>query len=124
MGRTHNIHSNLPESKAACFSPGGSAARVSDALSALSGRWKVEILFSLLACQTCRYSELERNITGISQKMLAQQLRELERDGLINRHIYPEIPPKVEYSLTELGQSLRVPLRMLREIGVAMHNRE
>lgn len=122
MGRTHNIHSNLPKGKGPCFSAGGSAEHVSDALSALAGRWKVEILFSLFAYQPCRYSELERNIGGISQKMLAQQLRELEQDGFISCHIYPEIPPKVEYSLTELGSSLRDPLRMLRKIGVSLKN--
>lgn len=72
----------------------------------LEGRWKLLILFQLFGGNTRRFSELERAIPKVTQKMLAQQLRQLEADGIVHRVIYPEIPPKVEYSLTEWGQSL------------------
>ena len=64
------------------------------------------ILFQLFAKGVLRFSELERAIPAVTQKMLIQQLRELERDGVVERTIYPEVPPKVEYSLTSLGQDL------------------
>ncbi len=70
----------------------------------LEGRWKMVILFQLFARPVLRFSELERAIPKVSQKMLAQQLRDLERDGLIERRVYAEVPPKVEYRLTEWGQ--------------------
>ena len=72
----------------------------------LEGRWKLLILFQLFGGRIRRFSELERAIPDITQKMLAQQLRQMERDGIVARKVYPEIPPKVEYSLTRWGQSL------------------
>nr|WP_246505211.1 winged helix-turn-helix transcriptional regulator [Coralloluteibacterium stylophorae] len=72
----------------------------------LEGRWKLLILFHLFGGQVQRYSELSRLIPGISEKMLAQQLRQLEADGLVHRTVYPQVPPKVEYRLTEWGQAL------------------
>ena len=72
----------------------------------LEGRWKLVILFHLFGGKTLRFSDLERAIPGISQKMLAQQLRHLEGDGIVTRSVYAEVPPKVEYRLTEWGQSL------------------
>ena len=72
----------------------------------LEGRWKLEILFRLFGGNVRRFSELERTIPEISQKMLAQQLRRMERDGIVRRIVYPEVPPKVEYCLTDWGQSL------------------
>jgi DNA-binding HxlR family transcriptional regulator len=72
----------------------------------LEGRWKLVILFHLFGGKVLRFSELERAIPGISQKMLIQQLRQLEADGLVARTIYPQVPPKVEYRLTAWGQSL------------------
>ena len=72
----------------------------------LEGRWKLVILFHLFGGKTLRFSELERAIPTISQKMLSQQLRQLERDGIVARTVHPEVPPKVEYHLTEWGQSL------------------
>lgn len=84
----------------------------------LQGRWKLAILFHLFGgvdkrCRVMRFSELERAIPAISQKMLIQQLRELERDGIVLRTIYPQIPPRVEYQLTKAGIALRPALRAL-----------
>jgi DNA-binding HxlR family transcriptional regulator len=75
-------------------------------LARIGGRWKIPILFHLLTGAK-RFSELRRAMAGVTQKMLTQQLREMERDGLVRREVYAQIPPKVEYSLTELGASLR-----------------
>jgi DNA-binding HxlR family transcriptional regulator len=84
----------------------------------LQGRWKLAILFHLFGGvdkrrRVMRFSELERAIPAISQKMLIQQLRELERDGIVLRTIYPQIPPRVEYQLTKVGIALRPALRAL-----------
>lgn len=76
------------------------------ALASLEGRWKMKILAHLLGGSTLRFSELERAISKISQKMLIQQLRALEQDGLVSRTVHPQVPPKVEYSLTDDGRSL------------------
>jgi DNA-binding HxlR family transcriptional regulator len=75
-------------------------------LKAIGGRWKVLILHELFN-GTKRFGELHRGLHGITQKMLTQQLREMEHDGLIHREIYMQVPPKVEYSLTPLGETLR-----------------
>lgn len=72
----------------------------------LEGRWKLLILFNLFGGRVKRFSELERAIPGISQKMLIQQLRQLETDGIVARKIYQQVPPKVEYRMTDWGQSL------------------
>ena len=82
------------------------AARVEDALKILEGRWKLVILFHLFGGRVMRFSDFERAIPGISQKMLIQQLRQLEADGIVHRTVYPQVPPKVEYRLTEWGQAL------------------
>jgi DNA-binding HxlR family transcriptional regulator len=86
------------------------------ALAVIGGRWKVPILWTLYA-STHRFGELSRQLTGITQKMLTQQLRELETDGLVHRKVYPEVPPRVEYSLTPLGRSLEPVLRSLTDWG-------
>jgi len=72
----------------------------------LEGRWKLLILFHLFPGKDLRFSELERAIPGISQKMLTQQLRQMENDGIVTRKIFNEVPPRVEYGLTEWGRSL------------------
>jgi len=75
-------------------------------LSVISGRWKVIILWHLFD-GTKRFSELQRGVVKVTQKMLAQQLRELAADGVVKRTVYAQVPPKVEYSLTPLGRSLQ-----------------
>jgi DNA-binding HxlR family transcriptional regulator len=82
------------------------AERVEQALKLLKGRWKLMILFCLFGGRVQRFSELERAIPSISQKMLTQQLRQMESDGIVWRVTHPEVPPRVEYGLTEWGQSL------------------
>ncbi|OLO09186.1 transcriptional regulator [Salinicola sp. MH3R3-1] len=88
------------------YTPDTAASDVEDALKMLEGRWKLIILFHLFDGKVQRYSDFEKLISGISQKMLAQQLRQLEADGLVARKVYPLVPPKVEYRLTPWGQTL------------------
>ncbi len=76
------------------------------ALKILEGRWKLVIILHLFHRPVLRFSELERAIPDVSQKMLTQQLRQLESDEIVQRTVYPEVPPKVEYTLTELGRAL------------------
>src|SRR5699024_8463502 len=75
------------------------------AISLIGGKWKMHILFWLWHKEVLRYSELKRNLEGVTHKMLSTQLKELERDGLVIRKEYPQVPPKVEYSLSERGKS-------------------
>lgn len=82
----------------------------------IGGKWKPVILWQLKE-KTKRFGELKRDITGITVKMLAQQLRELEQDGIISRRMYYEVPPRVEYSLTETGRSLDPVLTALSDWG-------
>jgi DNA-binding HxlR family transcriptional regulator len=91
---------------------------VETTLSVIDGRWKLPILFQLLD-GTKRFSVLKRTLSGATQRMLTLHLRELERDGLIHREIYREVPPKVEYSLTARGRSLEPLLRFMSEWGHA-----
>ena len=95
-----------PEGKQASYSPHSAAQSVQNVLRVLEGRWKLIILFQLFGGQVRRFSDLERSIPGISQKMLIQQLRQLESDGVVGRIVHHQVPPKVEYHLTEWGQSL------------------
>lgn len=76
------------------------------ALAMIGGRWKVPILWHLFPGPR-RFSEFRRDLPGITQKMLIQQLREMERDGIVLRRVYPQVPPKVEYSLSRTGKSLQ-----------------
>ncbi|TLX61055.1 transcriptional regulator [Stutzerimonas nosocomialis] len=88
------------------YTPDTAASGVENILKLLEGRWKLIILFHLFDGKVQRFSDLERLIPGISQKMLAQQLRQLEADGIVSRTVYPQVPPKVEYRLTAWGQAL------------------
>lgn len=84
----------------------------------IGGKWKGVILFHLLG-GTKRFNELARLMPAVTQRMLTRQLRELEADQIIERKVYPEVPPKVEYSLTEFGWTLEPVLRTLQGWGVS-----
>jgi DNA-binding HxlR family transcriptional regulator len=88
------------------ITPAVAAIGVSETLKVLGGRWKLTILFQLFGGKTLRFTELERAIPGVTQKMLRQQLRDLESHGVVRRVAYPVAPPKVEYSLTSQGEEL------------------
>ncbi|MFT8348230.1 winged helix-turn-helix transcriptional regulator [Clostridium saccharoperbutylacetonicum] len=86
-------------------------------LSILSGKWKLKIIYLLACSGTLRYGELKKNIEGITHKMLSSQLKELENENILLRKEYPQIPPKVEYSLLSKGQSLIPLVRDMCEWG-------
>ncbi|MEE1755239.1 winged helix-turn-helix transcriptional regulator [Streptomyces sp. SP18CS02] len=87
------------------------------AMDVVAGKWKSLILWELHHHGTRRFAELRRGLPGVSEKMLVQHLREMEEDGLVRREVYAEVPPKVEYSLTEHGVSLNTALAALGEWG-------
>ncbi|UFT99966.1 helix-turn-helix transcriptional regulator [Radiobacillus kanasensis] len=91
--------------------------RVENALNILVGKWKPIILLHLLQEGTKRFSELKRSMPGITQKMLTKQLRELEEEDIVERVVYPQVPPKVEYSITEYGRSLEPILEAMHDWG-------
>ncbi|WP_221347677.1 winged helix-turn-helix transcriptional regulator [Streptomyces beigongshangae] len=93
------------------------------AVDVVGGKWKPLILWALHDAGTLRFGELRRNVPGVSEKVLSQQVRELEADGVVHREVYGEVPPRVEYSLTELGQALNTALLPLGEWG-ERHMRE
>ena len=86
--------------------------RINDVLSRVGDRWSVLVVITLSRYGTLRFNELKRKL-GISQRMLSLTLKELERDGLVNRTYHPTIPPKVEYNLTEMGHSFHEPVHAL-----------
>ncbi|MFC0211026.1 winged helix-turn-helix transcriptional regulator [Paenibacillus chartarius] len=96
---------------------------VTTTIQAIGGRWKMLILWHLHEGGR-RYNELRRLIPGISQKMLAQQLKELEADGLIERRVFPEKPPRVEYEMTEYGKTLEPIFDIMYEWGVRHRTRQ
>lgn len=98
---------------------------VEDALNIIVGKWKPIVLLHLFEQGTMRFSELKRSMPGITQKMLTQQLRELEGEDLIHREVYPQVPPKVEYSITEYGKTIEPVMEAMHEWGVAhtLHKR-
>lgn len=87
------------------------------AISLIDGKWKMHILFWLWKKQTLRYSELKRLLGNVTHKMLSSQLKELEADGLLLRKEYPQVPPKVEYSLSDTGLTLMPVLEELCHWG-------
>src|SRR4029434_8367857 len=103
MTRTHEKVRYSPKGEP--YTPISAAQGVEDALKVLEGRWKLIILFHLFGGRVLRFSDLERAIPAISQKMLIQQLRQMEADGIVQRIVHNQVPPKVEYLLTTWGQS-------------------
>ena len=85
----------------------------------LGGKWKLLILWYVSFYKVQRFGELCRRLPGITQSTLTKQLRELEGDGLLHREVYPEVPPRVEYTLTELGYSLKPVLDAMQSWGEA-----
>ena len=106
MARTHKKVRYSPESKGEAYTPVTAALDVEQTFKVLEGRWKLLILFHLFGGNILRFSELEKAIPAISQKMLIQQLRQMEKDGMVRRIIHHQVPPKVEYGLTDWGQAL------------------
>ena len=92
------------------------ACPVETTLTLISNKWKVLIIRDLLP-GTKRFGELKKSIGSVSQKVLTAQLRQMEESGLLTRTVYPEVPPRVEYTLTELGQSLRPVVDALKNWG-------
>lgn len=97
--------------------PVPSLCKVGNTLDIFVGKWKTIILLHLLIGGTKRFSELKSLIPEITQKVLTAQLRELEEQDIVERHIYPEVPPRVEYSITEYGKTLQPILNMMHEWG-------
>jgi DNA-binding HxlR family transcriptional regulator len=97
--------------------PARDCAAVRQVLSFVGDKWTV-LVVSLLGRQRMRFNEMRRHIDGISQRMLTLTLRNLERDGLVTRTVYPTVPPRVEYELTALGHSLLVPVTALGDWAV------
>jgi DNA-binding HxlR family transcriptional regulator len=95
---------------------------VTDVLRRIGDKWSVLVLV-VLGARRHRFNELHRGIEGISQRMLTRTLRSLEQDGLVERKVYPTVPPSVEYGLTPLGQDLLVPLSAVADWAVANHDR-
>ena len=102
----YELKSMLGVEVAKLYTPTSAAANVEAALRLLEGRWKLVILSHLFGGKVMRFSDLERAIPNITQKMLGQQLRSLESEGIVVRKSYPQVPPKVEYRLSKWGQAL------------------
>lgn len=92
------------------------------ALDILGGKWKMPILWRLME-RTHRYGELRTSLGRVTHKMLTQQLRELERDGLLTRTVHPVVPPRVDYAITPLGRSARPAIEALRAWGTGIRRR-
>lgn len=91
-------------------------------LSVIGGRWKPVIIFNLFNNNVLRFGELRKAINGITERMLTNQLRELEKDRIVARKVYAEVPPRVEYSLTDYGRSLEPILMAMRDWGAEHMN--
>ncbi len=92
------------------------------AIDVVGGKWKLHLMW-VLGTGPRRFGQIRRLLTGVSEKVLAENLRQLEASGVVHREVYPEVPPRVEYSLTPLGEELAVALRPLEEWG-DRHRRE
>ena len=104
-----SMHLKVPaaiEGRDVCLGPDGAAAHVTHVVRMIQGRWKLPILFRLFADPTMRSSQLIRDIPGVSQKLLTQHLRELEKDHLVQRIDFKETPLRVEYQLSDKGRKL------------------
>src|ERR1700719_2640041 len=119
MARTNKKVGYSPTGKLEDVTPDMAASGVEGAFRMLEGRWKMVIIFHLFARGILRFSELEKAIPGVSQKMLIQQLRELERDGIVERVVYPQVTPRGEYRLTPWGQAICPALDSLLEWAAA-----
>ena len=93
------------------------ACPVATTVQMVGSKWKLLILRNLLA-RPWRFNELRKNLEGISQKVLTDSLRSMEGDGIITRTVYPEVPPRVEYSLSELGESMRPIIKAMEQWGI------
>lgn len=91
---------------------------VATTVSLIGSKWKLLIMRNLLA-RPWRFNELQKSIDGISQKALTEALRSMEADGIVSRTVYPEVPPRVEYALTELGESMRPIIKSMENWGKA-----
>lgn len=94
------------------------ACPVATTVSLIGSKWKLLIIRNLLA-RPWRFNELKRDLAGISQKVLTDSLRSLESDGIITRTVYPEVPPRVEYALSGLGESMRPIIHSMEVWGIA-----
>lgn len=92
-------------------------------LSVIGGKWKGIILYHLMKRRVVRFNEFRRYCPTMTQRMLTLQLRELEQDGVVHRKVYQQVPPKVEYSLTELGQSLTPIIQAMKQWGETHRSR-
>jgi DNA-binding HxlR family transcriptional regulator len=115
MARTDKKVGYSPTGKLSDVTPAMAASGIEEAFRMLEGRWKMVIVFHLFDRGKLLFSELERSIPSVSQKMLIQQLRDLERDGIVTRTVHPQVPPKVEYELTSWGQAMCPALDALLE---------
>lgn len=97
------------------------ACPVATTVQLIGSKWKLLIMRNLLA-RSWRFNELQKNLEGISQKVLTDSLRSMERDGIVIRTVYPEVPPRVEYSLSELGESMRPIISSMEVWGLSYQN--
>jgi len=97
---------------------------VEAAIDVIGGKWKPLILWQLKETDVIRYNKLQQNLHGVSPRMLTKQLRELEEDGLVHREMHPEIPPRVEYSLTEFGKTVSPIIEALCSWGTEFLGRQ
>jgi DNA-binding HxlR family transcriptional regulator len=109
--KTNKLARELKQENFECF--------ITETMNLIGGKWKPFILWLLHQEEVVRFGELKRRIPTVTQKMLTQQLREMEKDGLVARKVYAEVPPRVEYRLTDLGRSLKPVLDALSNWGEA-----